>query len=375
MKKLIAFLIALLIYGGTNYYIGSRLYHWLLPDINGVVFTIVYCLIALSIFMVFIPLPKIIKNIGDGIGSYWMGIFIYLFLFFLLVDILLLVARLFHIVSSPITDTIKFYSGLLVIVLTVIVVGYGIYNAKKIKHVSYHIQIRQTKHAVNMNLVFISDLHLGAVHSEKRLPFIIKDINALKPDIVCIVGDIFNDDINAINNKDNVIQLLKSISATYGVYASLGNHDGGRTFNQMLDLLKQSNIQLLHDEYVIIDERLILFGRLDPSPIGGFGHWKRKDITYKMEELNKEMPIVIMDHTPSNLGQYGNDVDLVLAGHTHKGQMFPGSMITSLMFEVDYGYYQRDLNSPHVVVSSGVGTWGMPMRVGTQNEIVTIRLK
>lgn len=81
-----------------------------------------------------------------------------------------------------------------------------------------------------------------------------------------------------------------------------------------------------------------------------------------------------MDHTPSNLGQYGNKVDLILAGHTHKGQIFPGSLITKLIFEVDYGYYQKDANSPHVVVSSGVGTWGMPMRVGTNNEIVCIQL-
>jgi len=64
----------------------------------------------------------------------------------------------------------------------------------------------------------------------------------------------------------------------------------------------------------------------------------------------------------------------MLAGHTHRGQIFPGNLITNAVFEVDYGYYQKDADSPNVIVTSGVGTWGMPMRVGSNNEIVSIIL-
>lgn len=375
LKMIFAVLIVLLIYAGTNVYIGFHLLHWLQScfiNVNGLAFAFIYCLIVLSIIFVFVPLPKNIKSMVSWVGSYWMGIFIYLLLFFAITDILLLVARLSHILSSPLSRATVFYSGLLVILLTTIVVSYGVYNARKVKHVSYTIQTNEAN--LNMKIVLISDLHLGALNSEKRLPTIVNEINGLQPDLVCIVGDIFNDDFTAIKDTDNVMRLLKNISAKYGVYGSLGNHDGGSTFNQMLDLLKESNVKLLHDEYVIIDERLVLFGRLDPSPIGGYGQWKRKDISDQLDQLNKQFPIVVMDHTPSNLDQYGEKVNLVLAGHTHKGQIFPGSLITKRVFEVDYGYYQRDANSPHVVVSSGVGTWGMPMRVGTHNEIVTIKL-
>ena len=66
--------------------------------------------------------------------------------------------------------------------------------------------------------------------------------------------------------------------------------------------------------------------------------------------------------------------DLLLCGHTHRGQIFPGSLITDRMYTVDYGYYRADDASPQVIVSSGVGTWGMPMRVGTDCEIVKINL-
>ena len=77
----------------------------------------------------------------------------------------------------------------------------------------------------------------------------------------------------------------------------------------------------------------------------------------------------------ANIGEYGGEVDLILAGHTHRGQVFPANLITKSIFTVDYGHYQKDPGSPHVVVTSGVGTWGMPTRIGTNNEITTILLR
>ena len=159
------------------------------------------------------------------------------------------------------------------------------YNANHIKYVSYDVQTKKTTLATDMKIVLISDLHLGAVNSEKHLASIVQGVNNLKPDIVCVAGDVFNDDYNAIRNPDVAIDLLKNITATYGVYACLGNHDGGNTFNEMTSFLEKSNIKLLNDEYIIIDERLILFGRVDPSPIGGFGELKRKDIKVITETI------------------------------------------------------------------------------------------
>jgi predicted MPP superfamily phosphohydrolase len=81
-----------------------------------------------------------------------------------------------------------------------------------------------------------------------------------------------------------------------------------------------------------------------------------------------------MDHNPANAGEYTTEADLILCGHTHKGQIFPGSLITGMLYTVDHGHYQKDADSPHIIVTSGFGTWGMPMRVGTNCEMVTIRL-
>jgi hypoxanthine phosphoribosyltransferase len=80
-------------------------------------------------------------------------------------------------------------------------------------------------------------------------------------------------------------------------------------------------------------------------------------------------------HNPASVDTYGAEADLVLSGHTHKGQLFPGSLITDAMYTVDHGYYRRDGESPHVIVSSGFGTWGPPIRVGTESEIVVVDVK
>lgn len=269
-------------------------------------------------------------------------------------------------------QSIRFYAGLVCILLTTGLVSYGIYNASNIKHVSYEIQTE--KLSGELKIVLISDLHLGSANSEKNLKKVVQEINDLEPDIVCIAGDIFNDDYYTLQNPSEAIEVMKSMTAKYGVYASLGNHDAGNTFNKMVHFLEQSNIKLLNDEYVIIDERLALFGRVDPSPIGGFGELIRKDITETLASINPNIPIVVMDHTPSNIEEYSSEVDLVLSGHTHKGQMFPANLITKSIFVVDYGHHQKDADSPNFIVTSGAGTWWMPMRIGSNSEIVSILL-
>ena len=82
-----------------------------------------------------------------------------------------------------------------------------------------------------------------------------------------------------------------------------------------------------------------------------------------------------MDHNPWNIEDYGETVDLILSGHTHKGQLWPGNYFTNAMYKDDYGYYRKNEQSPHAIVTFGIGTWGMPMRVRSDCEIVTIKIK
>jgi predicted MPP superfamily phosphohydrolase len=366
------------LYGGANYYVGKKIYQGLSyfsRNINVKIYTIVFALIALSVFIATLPMPLETKRIISWVSYHWMGVFVYLLLFFLLSDLVLFLGKLLKIITAPTPENIAFYRSIAVILLTAGVVGYGIYNAGQIKHTSYNIQIEKTSFEGEFKIVLISDLHLGSIKSEKLLHDIVHGINSLKPDIVCIAGDIFNDNYNLIRNPERAEEFLRSIEATYGVYAVLGNHDAGKTLDKMMEFLEKSNVKLFNDEYVVIDDRMVLVGRLDPSPIGGYGGLKRKsNISDILASVDTNMPVIVIDHTPSNIQQYGREIDLVLSGHTHKGQLFPFNFITNAIFTVDYGHYQEDASSPHFIVTSGVSTWGPPMRVGTNNEIVSILL-
>jgi len=93
-----------------------------------------------------------------------------------------------------------------------------------------------------------------------------------------------------------------------------------------------------------------------------------------MEEIDHRLPIILLDHQPSNLAEpQTNGVDLQFSGHTHYGQFFPNNLVTGKIFEVDWGYLKK--GTLQVIVSCGFGTWGPPIRIGSYSEIVDILIK
>jgi len=376
----VTFIVMFAVFGGLNYYISKRIYQGLICVLPNIRFGMVFGLLLLLMLVMvlgfarsMLPLPTGVKYALGMVGSCWMGAFVYLLLFTVLADLLRL---LFWLCRLPIVKMAGFnlVMSVITVALTLITVVYGIHHARSIQHVSYEIKVEDKADISDMNIVMISDLHLGALGSESRLEEIVEEINGLHPDLVCIAGDFFDTDFAAIREPEKAIERLRNITSTYGVYVCLGNHDAGTTVPQMLDFLEKCDIQVLRDEYVVIDERLVLVGRLDRSPIGGFEGMERKELSEFFVKGEENLPVLVMDHNPANVDTYTDEADLIMSGHTHRGQIFPGSLFTDRMFTVDYGYYRRDENSPHVIVTSGVGYWGMPMRVGTDSEIISIRV-
>ena len=361
--------IMLLLVGGSNLYLARRIYQFLshcFPKLPFWVliglFVVLFLVLTLGFSRSMLPLPVSVKHALGTANACWMGVFVYLLLFTLLADLAFLLTRLFVSVD-------RFYFTAAALLLTAAVSGYGFFHAADLQQKDYDITIPG---AEEMTIVLISDLHLGAVGSENRLPRIVEKINALKPDIVCIAGDFFDSDFAAVRNPEAAETVLKTLSPTCGVYACLGNHDAGSTAADMRAFLERCGIQLLSDEYTVIDSKLVLAGRLDNSPIGGYGQLHRKPL--KLEGIDPQLPVVVMEHNPARISEYGSETDLILCGHTHRGQIFPGNLITDRMYTVDYGYYRKDAASAQVIVSSGVGYWGMPMRVGSDCEVVKISL-
>lgn len=311
-----------------------------------------------------------LKVFIGAVFSCWAGVFIYLFIFILLSDI----AYLFVLMITRLKDKRKVIRAVAVIVAVVLAVSvsvYGFYNATVIKEKSYQVSL-DNKEIGDMKVVLVSDLHLGAQKSEQRLSLLVDTINSKSADIVCICGDLFDNDYYAIKDPDKAIAQLSRIKATHGVYVVFGNHDAGKTESLMKDFVSQCGFTLLEEEYKVVDNKITLVGRADSSPIGE-SQSARMETKVLFNNIPDDLPVVVMDHNPLNASEYGSLADLVLSGHTHKGQIFPGSLITSAMYDVDYGYGVID-NGPQVIVTSGFGTWGMPMRVGTDSEVVTINI-
>lgn len=374
------FLIALT--GVCNYYITKRLCQGIgykvpsLPKWVGIViFLLLTVLLTVGFFRTSLPIPLGLSNALGVINGYYLGIFVYLLLFFVLSDLVLLVLRLCKVIPKPLSHKTRAIAVLLAVVVALSTCCYGWVHVNQIQVESYQVSLAPKKMEKEMKLVLLSDQHLGAAGWETRLEKVVAKVSEQQGELICIAGDIFDSNFNAMANPARAKELLQSLYAPYGVYASLGNHDAGETFPQMVAFLKECNITLLDDKAVTIDNRLVLAGRLDRSPIGGYGKYTRKSLGEVLEGMNTALPVIMMEHNPARGDTYTlNDADLILSGHTHKGQIFPANLFTNFIYTEDYGYYQESENHPHRIITSGAGIWGMPMRVGTNSEIVTVTL-
>lgn len=295
-------------------------------------------------------------------GHYGLGVLLYTVLFVNLTAMVLFLGRL--VAGRPKTGNL----AVLIVCMALIagLSGYGMLHAGNIRTVRYSITLdRQTE---PVKIALISDLHMGFIIGEQHLQKVADSINQMEPDVVCIAGDLFDGDMTALSDPEAIQAVFHSIRAP--IYACLGNHDAGDTYEQMLTFLSGASIRVLLDE-TVAEERLLLVGRRDSSPIGR--HMGSRAQTVEIPAGNT-LPVVVLDHQPGNIAEYSDDVDLILCGHTHRGQLFPGNLVTRLIYVVDYGYYRATETSPQVIVTSGVGTWGPVLRVGSDCEVVEITI-
>ena len=381
MKIMIKILFALAFFVGANFFIANRLLRgsqaiW--PQASGWIFAALFVFLWLLTIMGYAPHSFGGKWYMNRVGAYWFGVFVCFVCLFAAAEVLILLPAVAQVVALSLLPDVRLWLALGVAAVTVLLVIWGRLRAARIKVVPYDIQIKNNAASQPLKIAMIADLHLGASDCEAHLPAIVKFINKAQPDIVCLVGDVFNDDINLIRNPAAVMASLKRIQAKYGVFACLGNHDGGLTFHEMVRFLADSNVRLLNDEYVVIDGRYVLIGRVDARPVFGFDGLARRDTDAVLEAAEATyptLPIIVMDHNPANLAQYKNRVRLMLSGHTHAGQSFPFNWLSKVVHLVSHGHFQQHADAPHLVVTSGVGTWGPPLRLGTQSEVVLINLR
>ena len=357
------------------------------------IFAVIYVLLSTSLLTGFlIKNPKSLHRILKITGNYFLGIFLYTLIIILLANFgRILLKYVFH-ASWIHTRTAFTVAGAICALLILLLSACGIFHAKYIKTTSYDVIINKTiPERTSMKVVLLADTHFGYNAGVLHARELVRKINKQKPDLVCIAGDIFDNEYDAIRNPEKLEKTLRGIKSTYGVYACWGNHDlneeilAGFTFKhkdgdlsdikdpRMKKFLKDSNIHILEDESVLINDQFYVIGRKDASLTEKI-HETRKAPAQLTEKLNRDKPIIMIDHQPKELQELADaGVDLDLCGHTHNGQTFPGNFTIKLMWENPCGLLSKD-NMTNIT-TSGAGVWGPAMRIGTDSEICSINIQ
>ncbi|WP_160683515.1 metallophosphoesterase [Clostridium sp. C2-6-12] len=386
IKVMLIVFLLLGLYIGLCYYIGAKAKRIILNGklkfknrVYFVIYWVTYWIIALS--FIISNIIKGIVNTDSGlsyifalIGFIYMGIFIYSVMIFLSVNILRYTSRKIKL-SNSIREILKkiYFRGLSVFIIVFIIVGFGIWNAQDKVVTNYEINVNKKAGEIkSLNVVMISDVHMGITIKEKGVDKMVDSINKLNPDIVLFCGDIF-DENTATDLKEYSREAFKNIKSKYGVYDITGNHEyGAGDLSQTISYFQDGGIKFLQDEQIKVADSFYIVGRNDPANRRITGE-DVKPLREIMKDVDKTLPIIVLNHRPEQLEEAEKEkVDLQLSGHTHKGQLFPGNLITSYLNEKDYGYLKKD--NFNLIVSSGYGTWGPPIRIGSKSEIVNIKI-
>ena len=378
---MLAFLvIALSLYGLINFYIGRRGAQALAayPTARTV-------FLAFFIAMVLAyPLGRVLMGLAKGFptaplikaGSFHMVVMLYGFLGVVLVDLARLANAFFSFLPKSFTER----PGAAGLVLFVVIAGStaaaiigGAINAARPRTVELAWSIPKKAGPLDhVTVVLVSDLHLGSLVGRGRLEKTVARINALEPDIVLMPGDIVDESVTE-KIEAGFSEVMRRIRAPLGVFAVPGNHEFYSGLDRNLACLRACGITVLEDQAVRVGAAFTLVGRKDRSSLKPGETRLAIPGILTAAGLDASLPIVVIDHQPLHLEEAAAaGAALQLSGHTHDGQVFPFDVINGLIYELNWGHLRK--GGTHYYVTSGAGTWGPPIRVGSRAEVVRIRL-
>jgi predicted MPP superfamily phosphohydrolase len=318
------------------------------------------------------------------LSGFWIGFAIYLFIIFIIFWVV-------HFGLSKAGLDFNSIIGASAIILALIITLHGAWNAMNpvVKNIDITINNLPSDWK-NKRIIQISDVHLGAINGINFMERVVERINSLNPYIVVITGDLFD---GMGSHPDNYIDILNKLNTEKGIYFATGNHETYIGRDNALSALKQTKINVLDNEMALVSGMQIIgisFPDFNDNN-------DRKNIISEIPGYSKDIPSILLYHEPTNLDQgegknstwhakrylapdtdfsiqKQSGIDLQLSGHTHAGQFFPFNIITKWIFN-GYHYGLFGIDNFQLYVSSGTGTWGMPIRNSHKSEIVSIILE
>lgn len=374
LRMVMMFSVFLIVYSALNLYVGWNLSLFLEEWQSKVplgLFWTGFGFVAFSyVFARIKRFPPPVRRFLRVIGSYYIGLFEYLVL-------LLPVADLAGWVLKSAGYRQHYYlllvGGVTSILLIVLFIR-GSWNAWVPIVRTYDVTIKKNAGKLDqLTIAVASDLHLGSLVGNRHLERLIRVVEAMNPDLILLPGDVIDEEIEPFN-RNRMGDRLKRLQARLGTFAVLGNHEyyGGH-LEEYVGRMGEIGIPVLQDEAVQIEDAFYLVGRKDRTA-ESFDPDGRKEVSELTASLDPALPILLMDHQPYHYDRAeAAGVDLLLSGHTHRGQLAPNHWLTKRLFELDWGFLKK--GTLHAVVSSGFGTWGPPVRLASRSEIVRVNVR
>lgn len=289
----------------------------------------------------------------------WMGLMVNFLLSFAIFYLIKLII--------PVAFSSAWLFPVLIILLSLALSAYGLYNAFTPKVKDYVVEIKDLPdYWQDKYVVQISDAHLGPIYRNRSVTRMVKMVNELEPEAVFITGDLFDgmeSDFSWMHHP------FSSLETKQGIYYSFGNHDLYLGFNRVKKILSDSPIKILDNKLELVEGVQVI----------GIDYSFNRDFDLNkaiLEQVSydKNMPSILLYHEPRNIElseQAG--INLQLSGHTHRGQMFPFNLVASLFYK-GYNHGLHTNGDFNLIVNSGLGTWGPPMRTMGKGEISRIKL-
>ncbi len=337
------FIIFLSICFGGNFYILWRLFG-LLRIKRRFIFAILLLVLTFSFLGAIIlerqfanPLTKVFYILA----SHWMGAAILLLTCLVAFEVINLIFK----IPQP-------HGGIAILAVTAALSIYAMINARIL-----HITTVEIPATANMKIAHLSDIHLGSVDG-KFLSRIVEKTNSLNPDVVVITGDLVDS-----HHRLDISALAELNDLAAPVFFALGNHERYAGLANVMSLLETTKVKTLRNESVILDGLQII----------GIDDENNVNDQLKHIQIDPAKFVVLLYHRPEGFEAASEaGVNLMLTGHTHNGQIFPFNFVVRRYFQYIKGLYRHE--NAHLYVSTGTGTWGPRMRLGSKSEIILLKL-
>ena len=384
IRKLVAGVVFLAIFfsvmGSAHYYILKRVAldpAWPPGVAGGVVAMMTLGLTALIAQGVLRRRVGALASALSWIAYVWLGVLFYLFISTALLDLATRVAVLATTQTPDLATSIPFLRGraLMICGITLLASLFALRIGLQ-PPVTKRIEIaldRFPEALDGFRIVQISDVHIGPLLGERFSALVTERVNALKPDLIAITGDLVD---GRVKNIAREVEPFRGLRADHGIYFVTGNHDFYSGADEWVSLVTSYGWHTLRNRSVSIGIRGAQFELVGVDDPHGEMLENRggEDLSLALRDVDPTRAIVLLAHDPATFRRARKErVGLQLSGHTHGGQIWPFGWVVRAVVPWVAGHF-RD-GASQLYVSSGTGFWGPPMRLGTRAEITELTLR